>query len=116
MKLARRSFVGLAASSAAFPVLSRLAIANTYPTRPVHLIVGQAAASGADIFARVMGQWLSERFGQSFVIESRPGATGNIATEAVALSPVPKRRMFQRNAWHSVGASAIAAAVSATLR
>jgi tripartite-type tricarboxylate transporter receptor subunit TctC len=98
MKLARRSFVGLAASTAAFPVLSRLAIADTYPTRPVHLIVGQAAASGSDIFAREMGQWLSESFGQSFIIENRPGATGNIATEAVAkASPDGYTLLFVNN-------------------
>jgi tripartite-type tricarboxylate transporter receptor subunit TctC len=67
--------------------VARFAFAQTYPTRPVRIIVGQAAGSGSDIAARLLGQWLSERLGQPFVVENRPGAGGNIATEAVVRSP-----------------------------
>src|SRR6185369_2844962 len=73
----------LAASAAALPAVSRIAWAQAYPSRPVRLIVGFPAGGGADIVARLIGQWLSERLGQSFVIENRPGAGSNIATEAV---------------------------------
>jgi tripartite-type tricarboxylate transporter receptor subunit TctC len=83
MKLPRRSFLHLAAGAAAFPVIPRVAEAQAYPARPVHVIVGQAAASSSDITARLLSQWLSERLGQQFVVDIRPGATGNIATEAV---------------------------------
>ncbi len=86
MTLPRRRFLHLAAGAAALPALSRAAWAQAYPARPVRIIVGFAAASGADILARLMGQWLSERLGQQFVIENRTGAGTNIATEAVARS------------------------------
>src|SRR6266487_722586 len=79
----RRQFLHLAAGAAALPVVSRIASAQAYPSRPVRLIVGAPAGGGFDIVARLMGQWLSERLGQSFVIENRPGAGSNIATEAV---------------------------------
>jgi tripartite-type tricarboxylate transporter receptor subunit TctC len=83
MKLPRRQFLHLAAGTAALPIASRFACAQAYPSRPVHLIVPFAPAGGADTIARVMGQWLSERLGQPFVIENRPGGGANIATEAV---------------------------------
>jgi tripartite-type tricarboxylate transporter receptor subunit TctC len=83
MKLPRRTFLQLAAGAAALPAVSHVARAQTYPTRPVRLVVGAPAGGGFDIVARLMGQWLSERLGQSFVIENRPGAGSNIATEAV---------------------------------
>jgi tripartite-type tricarboxylate transporter receptor subunit TctC len=83
MKLPRRQFLHFAAGVAALPALSRIAWAQAYPMRPVRLIVGAPAGGGFDIVARLMGQWLSERLGQSFVIENRPGAGSNIATEAV---------------------------------
>jgi tripartite-type tricarboxylate transporter receptor subunit TctC len=83
MKLPRRRFLHLAAGAAALPAVSRVARAQTYPTRPVRVIVGFAAGGGADIVARLIGQWLSERLGQPFIIENRPGAASNIATEAV---------------------------------
>jgi tripartite-type tricarboxylate transporter receptor subunit TctC len=82
MKLPRRQFLHLAAAAAALPV-SRLAWAQTYPTRPVHVVVGFAAGGGVDITARLIGQWLSERLSQSFITDNRPGAGGNIGTEAV---------------------------------
>jgi tripartite-type tricarboxylate transporter receptor subunit TctC len=87
MKLPRRTFLQLAAGASALPAASRIARAQTYPTRPVHLIVGFAAGGGPDIVARLIGQWLSERLGQPFVIENRPGAGGNIATEAAVRAP-----------------------------
>src|SRR5262249_50920180 len=84
MKLPRRKFLYLAAGAVAVPGISRMPRAETYPTRPVRLIVGFEAGGAADILARLMGKWLSERLGQRFVIENRGGAGGNIAAEAVA--------------------------------
>jgi tripartite-type tricarboxylate transporter receptor subunit TctC len=83
MKFPRRQFLYLAAGAAGLPPLSRLAWAQSYPSRPVRFIVGFAPGTGADILARLIGPWLSERLGQQFVIENRPGAGTNIATEAV---------------------------------
>src|SRR5262245_7014602 len=83
MKLPRRNFLYLAAGAAAFPGVARFAFAQAYPTRPVRIIVGFPAGGGADVVARLIGQWLSERLGQQFIIENRPGAGTNIATEAV---------------------------------
>ncbi len=84
MKFPRRRFLRLAAGAAAIPAVSRVGWAQTYPSRPVRIIVGFAAGGGADIVARLMGQWLSGRLGQQFVVENRVGAGTNIATEAVA--------------------------------
>ena len=83
----RRQFLHLAAGAAALPAVSRFAWAQTYPTRPVRIIVPFAAGGGNDIVARVIGQWLSERLGQSFIIENRPGAATNLGTEAVVNEP-----------------------------
>jgi tripartite-type tricarboxylate transporter receptor subunit TctC len=83
VKLPRRQFLHIAAGVTALPTLSRVARAQAYPTRPVRLMVGFAAGGPTDIIARLMGQWLSERLGQPFVIENRPGAGGNIGTELV---------------------------------
>ena len=83
MKLPRRKFLHLAAGVAALPAISRFAWAQAYPSRPVRLLVGYAAGGTYDILARLIGQWLSERLGQPFVIENRPGAASNIAAEAV---------------------------------
>ena len=83
MKLPRRKFLHLAVGAAALPVLSAIARAQVYPTRPVRIIVPFAAGGTVDIIARFVGQWLSERLGQQFVVENRPGAGGNIGVEAV---------------------------------
>jgi len=84
MKLPRRNFLHLAAGAAALPTVSRIARAQTYPTRPVRLFVGVAAGATNDLVARLIGQYLSERLGQQFIVENRTGAGGNIAAEAVA--------------------------------
>jgi len=87
MKLPRRRFLHLAAGAAALPAVSRVATAQAYPSRPVHLLVGFGAGGTPDIIARLMGQWLSDRLGQQFVIENRPVGGTNIATEAVVRAP-----------------------------
>jgi tripartite-type tricarboxylate transporter receptor subunit TctC len=83
MKLPRRNFLHLAAGAAALPFAPHVARAQAYPSRPVHLIAGFPPGGVVDVFARLIGQWLSERLGQQFVIENRAGAGGNLATEAV---------------------------------
>lgn len=87
MKVLRRQFLRMAAGAAAHPVVSRIANAQAYPTRPVRWIVGLPAGGAADANARFLGQWLSERLGQPFVIENRPGASSNLAAEAVLRAP-----------------------------
>jgi tripartite-type tricarboxylate transporter receptor subunit TctC len=87
MKFPRRRFLHLAAGAAAAPAVLRIAWAQSYPTRPIHLIVGFPPGGGNDIVARLMGQWLSERLGQPVVIENRPGAATSIATETVVRAP-----------------------------
>jgi tripartite-type tricarboxylate transporter receptor subunit TctC len=87
MKLPRRKFLQLAAGAAALPIVSRAAWAQAYPARPVHIIVGFAAGGPTDVVARLLGQSLSERLGQQFVVENRPGAAGNIGTELVVKAP-----------------------------
>ena len=87
MKLPRRQFLHLAAGAAALPAVSRIAWAQAYPSRPVRIIVASGPGGAPDIVARLMGQWLSERLGQQFVIENRPGGGSNIGTEAVVRAP-----------------------------
>ena len=87
MKPPRRQFLHLAAGAAALPAFARIAWAQSYPARPVRLIVQVPAGGSPDIIARLVGQWLSERLGQQFVIDNRPGASGNIGTEAVVRAP-----------------------------
>src|SRR5947208_10264393 len=84
MKFPRRTFLHLAVGAAALPAGLRISRAQAYPSRPVRVIVGFAAGGATDIQARLMGQWLSDRLGQQFIIENRAGASGNIGTEAVA--------------------------------
>ena len=83
----RRQFLHLAAGAAVLPTLPRIALAQTYPTRPVRLIVTFAAGGSPDIIARLMGQWLSERLGQPIIVDNRPGAAGNIGTEIGVRAP-----------------------------
>jgi tripartite-type tricarboxylate transporter receptor subunit TctC len=101
----RRQILYLAAGAAALATVSRMARAQTYPARPVRVIVGQAAGSGSDIVARVIGQFLSERLGQQFVVENRPGAGGNIATEAVVRAPADGYTLLLANAQNSINAT-----------
>jgi tripartite-type tricarboxylate transporter receptor subunit TctC len=106
MQFHRRRFLHLAASAAAIPVASRTALnpawAQTYPAQPVRIIVGFAPGSGSDIFARLMAQWLSERMGQTFVIENRPGAGGNLGTEAAVNAPADGYTLLQTVPAHAV--------------
>jgi tripartite-type tricarboxylate transporter receptor subunit TctC len=87
MKIQRRQFLHLAAGTAALPAVSRIARAQTYPNKPVHVIVGVPAGGSTDITARLIGQWLSDRLGQQFIFENRLGAGGNVAAEAVVRAP-----------------------------
>ena len=105
MKLPRRQFLHLAAGAAALPAVSRSARAQAYPTRPVRIIVGFPAGGTSDIMARLMGQWLSERLGQQFVIENRPGASANLATEAVVRAPADGYTLLLVSTTHATNAA-----------
>jgi tripartite-type tricarboxylate transporter receptor subunit TctC len=105
MRLCRRQFLHLAAGAATLPAVSRIARAQIYPTRPVRIIVGFPAGGVTDITARVTGQWLSERLGQQFVIENRPGAATNIATEAVIRAPADGYTLLLANATNAINAT-----------
>ena len=95
MKFPRRTFLSLAAGAAAMPALPRMARAEAYPSHPVRIVVGFAAGGATDIQARLMGQWLSDRLGQQFIVENRAGASGNIGTEAVTKSPADGYTLLQ---------------------
>jgi tripartite-type tricarboxylate transporter receptor subunit TctC len=104
MKLPRRNFLHLAAGAAALPISSRIAWAQAYPSRPVRLVVGFPPDGVADLYARLIGQWLSERLGQPFIIENRAGAGSNLATEAVVRAPPDGYTLLQAtaaNAWNA---------------
>jgi len=104
MKLPRRQFLHLAATAVALPTLSRGAWAQAYPSRPVRIIVGFPPGGVADLYARLIGQWLSERLGQPFIIENRSGAGSNLATEAVVRAPPDGHTLLQvtsANAWNA---------------
>jgi tripartite-type tricarboxylate transporter receptor subunit TctC len=101
----RRQFLGLAAGIAALPVLSRVAWADAYPIRPVHLIVGTPPGLAPDIIARLLGQWLSERLNQQFVIDNRPGAGTNIGTEAVVRAAPDGYTLLLANPANAVNAT-----------
>jgi tripartite-type tricarboxylate transporter receptor subunit TctC len=105
MNLARRRFLHQAAAAAAISAVSRVAWAQTYPTRPVRLIVGYAAGGTYDILARLIGQWLSERLGQPFVIENRPGASTNIATETVVRATADGYTLLMAGPANAINAS-----------
>ena len=103
MRLVRRRFLQLAAGAAALPAVSR--IARAYPTRPVRLIVGFPAGGPTDITARMIAQWLSERFGQQFVVDNRPGAGSNIGTEAVVRAPADGHTLLLLGATNAINAT-----------
>ena len=105
MTFPRRNFLLLAGATVAVPAVSRIALAQTYPTRPVRLIVGSAPGGGVDILARLIGHWLSERLGQPFIIENRPGAGTNIATEAVVKAPPNGYTLLLVNAANAINAT-----------
>ena len=105
MKLPRRQFLHLAAGAAALPALPRNARAQAYPSRPVRLIVPIGAGGATDIFARLIGQWLSERLGQPFIIENRPGGGGNIGTEAVVRAPSDGHTLLMAGAFNAINAT-----------
>src|SRR5881394_1910945 len=102
MLLARRNFLRLAGAAALAPAFSRIAGARDYPTRPVRLIVGFPPGGGTDVAARLVGQWLSERLGQPVVIENRPGAGSNIATEAVVQAPADGHTLLLVSTAHAI--------------
>src|SRR5215831_10140156 len=101
----RRQFLHLAAGAAALPVVPRMARAQAFPSRPVRIIVGFLAGGVADITARLIGQWLSERLGQAVIIENRPGASGNIGVEAVVRAPADGHTLLLIDASAAVNVS-----------
>ena len=105
MKFPRRAFLHLAAGAAALPALSSFSRAQTYPSRPVRIVVGFTAGGATDIQARLMCQWLSDRLGQQFIIENRAGASGNIGTEAVAKAPPDGYTLLQIVTPHAINAA-----------
>jgi tripartite-type tricarboxylate transporter receptor subunit TctC len=105
MKFPRRAFLRLAAGAAALPAVPRISRAQAYPSRPVRIIVGFPAGGATDIQARLMGQWLSDRLGQQFVIENRSGASGNIGTEAVARAAPDGYTLLQIVTPHAINAA-----------
>jgi tripartite-type tricarboxylate transporter receptor subunit TctC len=105
MKLVRRQFLRFAGATLAAPALSRIAVAQDYPTRPVRLIVGNAPGGGPDILARLLGPWLSVRFGQPLIIENRPGAGGSVATEAVMNAPADGHMLLLATIANTVNAT-----------
>jgi tripartite-type tricarboxylate transporter receptor subunit TctC len=102
MKPPRRKFLHLIAGAAALPTVSCVAWAQSYPSRPVRIIVGFTAGSGPDIMARLMAQWLSERLGQQVIVENRPGGASNIATEAVVRAPPDGYTLLQATSGNAV--------------
>jgi len=112
MKIPRRRFLHLAAGAAALPAAKRIAFADTYPTRPVHLVVGFSPGSASDINARLVGQWLSERLGQPFIIDNRAGAGGNIATEFVVRAQADGYTLLYASTGIAINATLYAGKVS----
>ena len=105
MEFHRRTFLHLAVGAAALPALPRISPAQAYPSRPVRIVVGFTAGGATDIQARLMGQWLSDRLGQQFIVENRAGASGNIGTEAVAKAPADGYTLLQIVTPHAINAA-----------
>ena len=105
MTLARRALLRLIAGTAALPAAARISWAQSYPTRPVRFVVGFAPGGGGDIATRLMGQWLSDRLGQQFVVENRVGAASNLATEQVVRAPADGYTLIQLNVANAINAS-----------
>jgi tripartite-type tricarboxylate transporter receptor subunit TctC len=101
----RRRILSLAAGAAALPAVSRISWAQAYPTRPVRIIVGFPAGGGTDIVTRIVGQWLSERLDQPFIIENRPGASSNIATETVVRASADGYTLLTVGATNAINAT-----------
>jgi tripartite-type tricarboxylate transporter receptor subunit TctC len=105
MKFPRRTFVHLAVSATALPAVSRIAQAQAYPSRPARIVVGFPAGGATDIQARLVGEWLTERLGQQFIVENKPGASGNIGTETVAKAPADGYTLLQVVTPHAINAA-----------
>jgi tripartite-type tricarboxylate transporter receptor subunit TctC len=105
MKFRRRAFVHLAVGAAALPAVPRVSRAQAYPSRPVRIVVGFPAGGATDIQARLMGEWLTERLGQQFIVENKPGASGNIGTETVAKAPADGYTLLQVVTPHAINAA-----------
>jgi tripartite-type tricarboxylate transporter receptor subunit TctC len=105
LEISRQRFLKLIASAVALPTFARIATGQNYPSRPIHIIVGFPPGGAADVTARLIGQWLSERLGQPFIIENRPGAGTNIGTEAVAKSPADGYTLLLVSVANTVNAS-----------
>lgn len=105
MKSPRRTFIHLAAGAAVLPAIARTSWAQAYPSRPVRIVVGFPAGGATDIQGRLMGEWLTERLGQQFIVENKPGASGNIGTELVAQSPADGYTLLQVVTPHAINAA-----------
>src|SRR5262245_10402329 len=105
MTVPRRQFLRLVTSAAVLPVVSRVARAQNYPSRPVRIITGFTPGGAGDTIVRLMAQWLSERLGQSFVVENRPGAGGNIATEVVVRAAADGHTLLMVASSHAINAT-----------
>jgi tripartite-type tricarboxylate transporter receptor subunit TctC len=105
MKFPRRAFIHLAVGAAALPAVPRVARAQAYPSRPVRIVVGFPAGGATDIQARLMGEWLTQRLGQQFIVENKPGASGNIGTETVAKAPADGYTLLQVVTPHAINAA-----------
>ena len=105
MKIPRRAFMHLAVGAAALPAVPRISRAQAYPSRPVRIVVGFPAGGATDIQARLMGEWLTERLGQQFIVENKPGASGNIGTETVAKAPADGYTLLQVVTPHAINAA-----------
>ncbi len=105
MKSPRRTFIHLAAGAAVLPAVARTSWAQAYPSRPVRIVVGFPAGGATDIQGRLMGEWLTERLGQQFIVENKPGASGNIGTELVAKSPADGYTLLQVVTPHAINAA-----------